>query len=341
MTLLSAPGDPAFGFSADGRANVRFGHQAPVALSLNELVALSTARTQSPAGSTAAQLVERLTAGSGEEPWAEVVGSLVKKGLLRQSSLPLPPGTPAFALEAGDAEGTLMREILHRLPGVTPLEPTELPLAIADFLEASAPDAQQLVVGYDGCRDAAMRCGNDLVGTLARALGKPQWLQFVPARANKSVDRIDRLYDGRVRWVFLIRHPLDFVEAAYRSFSLVNPMVLFPSIWPTLLAEREGDFHQAIAAHWADFACTAHRVQRGSPERVAFVRYEELTSNPDRTIERLSAFLLGESAAFVAPETSKAPGADAAWLRWPRPLVQRLAPIVNQGLEQLSYPPIG
>lgn len=332
MSALRTPGDPAFSFGPNGKPRVRFPAGEEREIDLEELTALTVARTQTPLGAAAAELVGRLAGKDDAAHWARVVAGLEQKGLLQRTDAAATGAV--FALEAGETEGAELRLLLQSNPRLAPLEPNGFALAMTEWIDALTADAQSLGVGHDWVRETTRRCSDGLLAKAAAARPGARWIQFLPPHALGHVDRLDRLHDEAARYIVYVRHALDFVDVAHRTFCLVDPMVLYASGWPNRIAGRPGDFHTAVASHWAEFAKAAAAFKARNPSRVYLLRREDVVRDCPGALAGLCGFL-GESAAASG---ARLEGPSGDWKRWPSELKGRLAPIVNEGLVALGYP---
>ena len=257
---------------------------------------------------------------------------------------------------------TLLRRLLDGHPALCAPPETHLFRACAHFLrgEEAAGDLAVGVVGalaFSGIGEAEVlgRVREMAFGFLREIRdrsGKRRWVEKTAYDAF-HLDTIERLCAGRCRFVCLSRHALDAVCS-------LRELVARIDLYPDELApyiRRHASPLLAFAHAWADCGARMARLLAERPDEALHVRYEDLVTEPERTLARVLDFL-GEpaDAAALVGAVVASPGRigygdwktygrseiDGSGLgRWKSELledrVRLLAPIVNPALAALGY----
>jgi Sulfotransferase family len=107
-----------------------------------------------------------------------------------------------------------------------------------------------------------------------RKVGKRRWADKSPENAL-NVSHWDRLLNGRMAFILVVRHPLDVAASMAET-----PM---SKVIPTDIVGR--------AAHVRDYMTAGLAFADEHPERSILVRYEHLVSEPKDTLIQLMSFL--------------------------------------------------
>jgi hypothetical protein len=152
------------------------------------------------------------------------------------------------------------------------------------------------------------------------------------------------LFGGAARYLFLARHGLDFVDAAYREVWVQDLRPSDDCPWNDLLSRRGGDAHEALATHWVEVNREILSFKARHPKRVHLVRHDELIADPERVFAAALAFLGEDPQPGIAARAMERAGPLWAlegragnWKAWPPELVRRLAPFVNETLKELGF----
>ena len=118
--------------------------------------------------------------------------------------------------------------------------------------------------------------------TYARAQGKPRWADKTPHYVD-CLPQIAELFP-HARFVVLLRHGLDV------AFSLANPHWHYPAIDP-YVEKASGNKPVGAGLYWVERSERIESFYQANPDKCYRIRYEELTSDPERSLRPLFAFL--------------------------------------------------
>lgn len=287
--------------------------------------------------------------GSTSEPWqAEIV---------RQPRLPsVFQATPTFIIGSRRSGTTLLSWLLDSHPNLACGPETNICHAI---LESKVTEQHLMIAGaYEGVGrlqetmgEFLLRFGkliDELLSDHARRHGKQRWVDkelFI----HKSLDLVDRAFDYRAQYVYIIRHGLDAALSAAEYSTR-------PQVEPSSLNLRNRTL-EWVESHEA----TMDFVERNA-ERAHLVRFEELLDHPERIARELFDFL-GEpwvDDIFTRMQTQEhtpffRTAGDAKihltggridrqrrdrWLDLPPVLLAQLGRIANPTLIRLGYDPV-
>lgn len=118
--------------------------------------------------------------------------------------------------------------------------------------------------------------------TYAKSQGKPRWADKTP----HYIDCLPQLAElfPQARFVVISRHGLDV------AYSLANPHWHFPAIDP-FVAQADGDKPVGAGLYWVERSEKIESFYQVNPDKCYRIRYEELTSNPERSLRPLFGFL--------------------------------------------------
>ena len=216
--------------------------------------------------------------GSAPEPWqAEII---------RQPQLP--PAfqtTPTFIIGSRRSGTTLLSWLLDSHPSIACGPETNICHAL---LESKATEKHLMIAGaYEGVSrlqesldEFLLRFGKLIDGLLsdyARRRNKRRWVDkelFV----HKSLDLLDRAFDYRAQYVYIVRHGLDAALSAAEYSTR-------PQVEPCSLNLRNR------VLEWADNNQATMDFAERNPERAHIVRFEELLEQPETIARQLFDFL--------------------------------------------------
>jgi hypothetical protein len=122
----------------------------------------------------------------------------------------------------------------------------------------------------------------------AKAHGKHRWVDKTPGYAT-ILPFIDLLFDGNVKYVLLVRHPLDCV-LSLEAFSLRFPHFRRDDPEIRALVRLHGCGRDVWARYWAETYDRILSFLRTTPDRCRLVRYEELVATPDKVLADVATF---------------------------------------------------
>lgn len=187
-----------------------------------------------------------------------------------------------------------------------------------------------------------------------RSGGKRYWVEKSPFDMF-HVDTIARLCGQDVRYLWLVRHPLDVIVS---TKGLFDEMGIFPFEFHDYIRSNSSPL-EAIAQAWVDTNRDVERLASQQPDQILKVRYEDLVTDGPGELTRIFQFLgleLTGPEAFVAKALNEGGAVGLGdWKtyekrtltrkqigRWrskgiPGPMLTRLNSIVRPLAEQLGY----
>lgn len=191
---------------------------------------------------------------------------------------------------------TLLRRILDSHPAICAPGETFLLRATSRFLES-----EEIAFGIDyGVLGGLKPLGftsNEIMDPLralpfrfydelVRRAGKRRWAAKT-AVDSFYVDAIERLYADHVQFVCVVRHGLD-VACSLKEFS-DELQGYIAELRPYL--QRYARPLEAFAHAWVDVTERLTSLAERRADDALLIRYEDLVAEPDRTLNRLFAFL--------------------------------------------------
>lgn len=126
----------------------------------------------------------------------------------------------------------------------------------------------------------------EVFGTYAAARGKARWVDKTP-NYYRLLPLIDRVFCRRVRFLFMVRHPIDVCGSMQHSDYFGHGPVHDADIAATIRA------HGRSAVAWASYWHAVNRrlveFARRHPGRTFMFRYEDLVRWPELILERVLA----------------------------------------------------
>ena len=125
-----------------------------------------------------------------------------------------------------------------------------------------------------------------LLASLRQKAGKPLWVEKSP-NDMFHVPVIARLCGDRVRYVWLVRHPLDVVCSIKEIFDAMG-------VYPPDIHEYVRRFPaplEAFAHAWVDTNRSAQALAKTRPDHVVTLRYEDLLDDAPSELARILGFL--------------------------------------------------
>jgi hypothetical protein len=188
---------------------------------------------------------------------------------------------------------------------------------------------------------------------LASRADKPRWVSKTAMDAF-YVPEIEQLCGDHVKYVCMLRHGLDVVcsleDLCQRTGVYLAPLHEYTRRWPS---PRE-----AFAHAWADVTEALLDLAERRPAQTHVVRYEDLVSEPARTLHELLSFL-GEDADALQIERALSLPCDTGLGDWkaqtsqeiagssmgrgkslPPTEVSYLAPVLEKTLARAGYSPL-
>jgi len=209
-----------------------------------------------------------------------------------------PPSADAgiVVLGAPRSGTTLLRRLLNAHPAIHCPPETNLLSAAARFLheERFAGGVSVGVVpglGFSGIGEAAVldrlrALVFDQFASIAAATGKPIWAEKT-AFDSFHLPAIERLLGGRVRYVCLVRHPLD-VASSIKELTDKMEMVVEEL---HAYVRRFASPYEAYTQAWVDVNARLVDLCERRPDAAYRLRYEELVADPAAQLDGLFEFL--------------------------------------------------
>lgn len=180
--------------------------------------------------------------------------------------------------------------------------------------------------------------------TYARAQGKPRWADKTPHYVD-CLPQIAELFP-QARFVVLLRHGLDV------AYSLANPHWHYPAIDP-YVEKASGNKPVGAGLYWVERSERIESFYQAYPDRCYRLRYEDLTSDPEGSLQPLFGFL-GEAwepeviQYDLFPHHSGYGDAEVRryrtirqnsrkYLEWPVEVQKNVREVCTPMLEQLGY----
>jgi protein-tyrosine sulfotransferase len=189
----------------------------------------------------------------------------------------------------------------------------------------------------------------------ARQCGKARWIDKTP-NYYRYLDFIDELFDERVLFVFMVRHPFDTIHSL-EDFGRGTYTMLDPDVGRHVQAHGTGRVSWAM--YWNDVNTRLLAFAAARAPRCTVLRYEDLVRDPDASLSGMLDFI-GETLtpnmverAFAADLTSLKGYGDGKvrrttaihdqslgkWREWTRRECQALWRIVGDVADALGYLP--
>jgi hypothetical protein len=283
---------------------------------------------------------------------------LVARGFLQPDSVPAAPRPelpPAFLVSAHACGATLLRWFLDAHESIACAPPHRLAAPLRAMMErAGQTDAfRSLEIDRRVAVRSLARAVDQLLSLHASLRQKDGWVW-----ASRDHDRVlvflDDLFEGRGRFICLVRHPLDAAHNAAQRHAARG--------WHAgrmlELLERHDVPEVAYAHYWADVYGRVRAFRDRFPDRVLVVRYEDLVARPVDELARVCEFLgVGapwslvedafrhphevleggwESLEFLAAK-SVATDQVGVWKRWPEVRSAPLMPVVEAEMRAWGY----
>jgi hypothetical protein len=196
---------------------------------------------------------------------------------------------PVFVLSSLRSGSTLLRFLLdsHRRLACPP--ESKFIAALEPFLEYP-----QIVRGLQGLglseNDFLLELRLFVERVMRRyttKMNKPRWIDKTPSY-YRYTSLIERLFQGQVLYIILVRHPLDCIcslESNFEQSTRDND----PDIVRTVLAHGRGRY--AWAQYWYDVYARLAVVSASCAERSIVVRYEDLVKDPHTVLCKVCSFI--------------------------------------------------
>jgi protein-tyrosine sulfotransferase len=199
------------------------------------------------------------------------------------------PQRPIFILSCYRTGSTLLRYILDTHPevyGPPEIYTGQTALNLARFaagLAGSKFNWEQPEATPPEILDWIRTVLGDAIRRATASKGKRLWCEKTPSNLSRPhLLLLDSLFP-QARYICLHRHCLDVAQ------SLVT--MGWPEEIQPFLSASEGRVVQAIVDYWCKRTFTALSFEFENPSRCFRLRYEDLVSDPEKTLEPLFAFL--------------------------------------------------
>lgn len=207
-----------------------------------------------------------------------------KKPLPRQSM-------PIFVIGCHRSGTTLTRYILDTHPAIAcPPESKYLSALLPLF---GFPRAMEGIRGLGGSfediREHVVEFGRAFLDDYAERRDKRRWADKTP-NYYRIVELLDYLFNGQVLYLFIVRHPLDVIPSL---MDMLRIEVVAGNNEPFLrdLAARHGIGEYGAAKYWVEFNERLWTFSQCTPERVHWIRYEDLVGHTENTLGEMFHFL--------------------------------------------------
>lgn len=202
--------------------------------------------------------------------------------------------SPCFVLTASRSGSTLLRLVLDSHPELACPPETSIGVTAANLVRtwnlvenagASTAPADPRAPLASHVLDAARSAVDQIFDRYLDRHGKARW-------CDKSLDSyqhaelLAQLYP-RARFICLYRHCMDVIASGVEA----SPWGLneFGFDWYT--AQYPGNSVAAIGKYWISCVRTIMAFEQSNPERCHRVRYEDLVTDPERTVSAIFGFL--------------------------------------------------
>lgn len=192
-----------------------------------------------------------------------------------------------------------------------------------------------------------------LLDGLASADGKSHWVEKTAFDAFE-LDGIEKLCGDRVRYLGIIRHPLD---VAVSSQDFCREAGTYPAVMHRYVTQYPQPI-EAFCRSWLDVTESLVSLGQRRPGEVLICRYEDLVSEPEETVADVLDFIgVDNDTSFVAGALGrddrigfsdhKSYGVTdvhaesvGRWAKVPLAQQRRVATFLNPMLERCGYDPI-
>jgi protein-tyrosine sulfotransferase len=281
---------------------------------------------------------------------------LLTAGVLTEGNSPTSSdrsSLPAFVIGSYRSGTTLLRYIIDAHPRLACPPESKFISGLNAFIDY--PQAREALVSLgldkEDIRYVIQQLVDSLFSSYAASVGKPRWVDKTP-NYYRLLPLIDDIFDRRVLYVFIVRHPLDTIESL-EHFFIETAHHGDPDVAAKTATFGKGAYGWAL--FWVDVYRRADYFLTENPERAHLVRYEDLVTHPLAEAEKLFAFL-GEvcppgivADAFRLPHTSGKgdPKIQSTtqvhteslekWKKWPKSRIAALWPIVEDTAKKFGY----
>jgi protein-tyrosine sulfotransferase len=284
------------------------------------------------------------------------IKQLVTAGVLTVDNTTTSPSRsplPVFVIGSYRSGTTLLRYIIDAHPRFACPAESKFMSGLNAFVDyPEVTDALVLLgLAKEDIRYGIRQLIESFLSGYAASVGKPRWVDKTP-NYYRLLPLIDDIFDRRVLYVFIVRHPLDTIESL-EHFFIETAHHGDPDVAAKTATFGKGAYGWAL--FWVDVYRRADYFLTENPERAHLVRYEDLVTHPLAEAEKLFAFL-GEvcppgivADAFRLPHTSGKgdPKIQSTtqvhteslekWKKWPKSRIAALWPIVEDTAKKFGY----
>jgi hypothetical protein len=151
----------------------------------------------------------------------------------------------------------------------------------------------------DACKQVYAAYARDVLGTA------PLWIGDRTSRHALCLDTIDRIFPD-ARYLHITRDYRDNIRSYRRD------------------APFEGGNTAALAVRWLGYNKAIMRLNRHAPDRVLWLRYEDLCAHPEQTLARVHTFLGLAGDLDAVPVAPRPPCPEPALRCWEHELPSRV-----------------
>lgn len=190
---------------------------------------------------------------------------------------------------------------------------------------------------------------DSVFGDYAKRKGKRRWVDK-EVHLSMALDDLDRLFNYRAKFIYIVRHGLDAAFSAAERFGIRGEV---------LRNRRSGLAIENYLHEWRENNENTHGFYRRNSGSCLLVKYEDLVANPAEIGRKMFEFLgfpwsdeilvtmrnsphspyLGDNKILFSGGAID-PSRSNRWTHWPKPLLGYLASIANPTLVRLGYSPV-
>jgi protein-tyrosine sulfotransferase len=198
-------------------------------------------------------------------------------------------GLPVFLVGCHRSGTTLARVLIDAHPNLVCPPESKFIAALRAFLEY--PQVYTAFETLGLCRSRVYEHVRSLpvavLGDYARERGKRRWVDKTP-NYYRYLDFIDELFDERVLFIFMTRHPFDTIHSLEEWGRGLYTM-LDPDVGRHI--QTHGSGRVSWAMYWNEVNGRLLAFAAGHAARCTVFRYEDLVREPDHTLSHVLGFI--------------------------------------------------
>jgi hypothetical protein len=197
---------------------------------------------------------------------------------------------PAFIISSPRSGSTLFRYLLDAHENLASPPESKFLAGLQDFVDY--PQALPALASLGLSKAEVYRRLRSLVEGIfrdyARRVNKQRWVDKDPSY-YRILPFLDELFEQKVLYLFLARHPLDCIASLDEAFHPTAWESKIPDLRSNFLAHGRGKY--AWGKYWMDVYERIYIFSRMHPERSHTLKYEDLVSEPRETLRGVLDFL--------------------------------------------------